>query len=1082
MDDPFWFKDAVIYELHVRSFYDSDNDGYGDFAGLRDKLPYLEQLGVNTLWLLPFFQSPLRDDGYDIADYTQILPVHGGLTDFQAFLAEAHSRGMRVLIELVLNHTSDQHAWFQEARDPTSPKHDWYVWSPTSDRYREARIIFQDFEHSNWSWDPKAQAYYWHRFFAHQPDLNWDNPEVEAVLLEVVYYWLDMGVDGLRLDAIPYLYEREGTSCENLPETLSAVRRLRAAIESRYGPGKVLLAEANQWPEDVIPYFGEGEGDGVHMSFNFPLMPRVFMGLRREDRGPIVEMLELTDTIPAGSQWAIFLRNHDELTLEMVTDEERDVMYHEYAADPQYRINLGINRRLTPLLGGERRRIELLYSLLLSLKGSPVLYYGDEIGMGDNQFLGDRNGVRTPMQWSSDKNAGFSRAPFHRLFLPPINEGPYSYDFVNVEDASQNPHSLLNFVRRILALRNQHAKTFGRGKLTVLPVENRRVLAYLREYEGETILVVANLSRFAQAARLPLGGCLGKVPVELFSRADFPAVAEGDYPLTLGPHGFYWFVLQPAPALEGEEEEVTPVPLRKLTTLSLQGGIETLLIDTLVQGTARDRLEKFLPEYLGLQRWFGTKDQKIEKAWIQDAIKLPGTAFPVYLAQVGVRQGNQESRYFLPLGVVGGETAQEIMHERPLAPLVWLKTPAGKELLFDATASPEFWSALWKATTQGFKGRSLRGSYLAQLLTPVDLADPAVRVLKAEQSNSSAVLGGQVFAKTYRRLSEGVNPELELLQHLTSVEFPYVPHLLGSAIFRRGKAEAALAIFQEFIPGDSDAWSFMLAEFHRYLLRVADSPRPAEDSEADPEVIPGWLEAVAGEIIEFVRRIGVRTGELHLALATGTTPALAPEPVVAEDLAAWVNRLKVEAERSRESLIAANLTRKPAPSPTQWDHLLAQIEASSNLAGEWQQIRVHGDYHLGQLLVAAGEIYILDFEGEPARPTSERRQKDHALRDVAGMLRSLEYVGLMAFKNYDGEADLEAWTWDLIDHLQRAFLGGYHAATEGAPFLPPAEIRNTVLWLLLLEKALYELRYELAYRPDWVGVPLRGIRRLAEVS
>lgn len=544
--DPLWYKDAVIYQLHVRSFFDANNDGYGDFEGLRRKLPYLEELGVNTLWLMPFFQSPLRDDGYDISDYYQILPVHGTLEDFKRFLDEAHGRGMKVIIELVLNHTSIDHPWFQEARKPNSPMRDWYVWSDTPEKYKGVRVIFKDFETSNWTFDPVAKAYYWHRFYWHQPDLNWDNPEVEKAIHQVMFFWADLGVDGFRLDAIPYLYEREGTSCENLPETIEAVKRLRKALEERYGPGKILLAEANMWPEETLPYFGDG--DGVHMAYNFPLMPRIFMALRREDRGPIETMLKETEGIPETAQWALFLRNHDELTLEKVTEEEREFMYEAYAPDPKFRINLGIRRRLMPLLGGDRRRYELLTALLLTLKGTPIVYYGDEIGMGDNPFLGDRNGVRTPMQWSQDRNAGFSRAPYHALFLPPVSEGPYSYHFVNVEAQRENPHSLLSFNRRFLALRNQHAKIFGRGSLTLLPVENRRVLAYLREHEGERVLVVANLSRYTQAFDLPLEAYQGLVPVELFSQQPFPPV-EGRYRLTLGPHGFALFALKPVEAV-----------------------------------------------------------------------------------------------------------------------------------------------------------------------------------------------------------------------------------------------------------------------------------------------------------------------------------------------------------------------------------------------------------------------------------------------------------------------------------------------------------------------------------------------------
>lgn len=642
--DPLWYKDAVIYQLHVRSFFDANNDGYGDFEGLRRKLPYLEELGVNTLWLMPFFQSPLRDDGYDISDYYQILPVHGTLEDFKRFLDEAHGRGMKVIIELVLNHTSIDHPWFQEARKPNSPMRDWYVWSDTPEKYKGVRVIFKDFETSNWTFDPVAKAYYWHRFYWHQPDLNWDNPEVEKAIHQVMFFWADLGVDGFRLDAIPYLYEREGTSCENLPETIEAVKRLRKALEERYGPGKILLAEANMWPEETLPYFGDG--DGVHMAYNFPLMPRIFMALRREDRGPIETMLKETEGIPETAQWALFLRNHDELTLEKVTEEEREFMYEAYAPDPKFRINLGIRRRLMPLLGGDRRRYELLTALLLTLKGTPIVYYGDEIGMGDNPFLGDRNGVRTPMQWSQDRNAGFSRAPYHALFLPPVSEGPYSYHFVNVEAQRENPHSLLSFNRRFLALRNQHAKIFGRGSLTLLPVENRRVLAYLREHEGERVLVVANLSRYTQAFDLPLEAYQGLVPVELFSQQPFPPV-EGRYRLTLGPHGFALFALKPVEAvlhLPSPDWAEEPAPEEAdLPRVHMPGGPEVLLVDTLVHERGREELLNALAQTLKEKSWLALKPQKVA---LLDALRFQKDP-PLYLTLLQL-ENHRTLQVFLP--------------------------------------------------------------------------------------------------------------------------------------------------------------------------------------------------------------------------------------------------------------------------------------------------------------------------------------------------------------------------------------------------------------------------------------------------
>ncbi len=541
-EDPLWYKDALIYEVHVRAFCDSDADGSGDFRGLLEKLPYLQDLGISAIWLLPFYPSPLRDDGYDIADYTDVNPMYGNLTDVQHFVREAHRRGMRVINEMVFNHTSDQHPWFQRARRsrPGSAYRDYYVWSETNQRYQDVRIIFKDFETSNWTWDHVANAYYWHRFYTSQPDLNFDNVRVHEALFKALDFWLDMGIDGCRLDAIPYLYEREGTNGENLPETHQFLKKLRRHVDEKYR-NRMLLSEANQWPEDAVAYFGDG--DECHMNFHFPLMPRLFMSIRMEDRFPIVDILAQTPAIPDSAQWALFLRNHDELTLEMVTDEERDYMYLAYSADPRMRLNVGIRRRLAPLLDNGKRRIELLNSLLFSFPGTPIVYYGDEIGMGDNIYLHDRNGVRTPMQWSADKNAGFSRADPQRLYASPVSDPVYGYQAVNVEAQLHDPSSLLHWMRNTISLRKLF-RAFGRGSMEFLPVNNKKVLAYVRRHEEDVILCVANVSRFAQPAELNLSAFKGYVPVEMLGYTEFPKIGQLPYFLTLGPYGFYWFELR----------------------------------------------------------------------------------------------------------------------------------------------------------------------------------------------------------------------------------------------------------------------------------------------------------------------------------------------------------------------------------------------------------------------------------------------------------------------------------------------------------------------------------------------------------
>src|SRR4026209_1201696 len=656
MSDPLWFKDAIIYELHVKTFHDSNADGIGAFRGLIEKLDYLQELGISAIWLLPFYPSPLKDDGYDIANYLDVNPNYGTLDDFRAFLDAAHERGLRVITELVINHTSDQNPWFQKSRraPPGSAEREVYVWSDSREKYQDARIIFKDFETSNWSWDPIAKSYYWHRFYSHQPDLNFDNPAVHEVVERVWDFWLKLGVDGLRLDAVPYLYEREGTNCENLPETHKFLHELRAHVDAKF-PNRMLLSEANQWPEDAAAYFGKG--DEAHMNFHFPLMPRMFMALQMEDRFPIIDILDQTPPIPETCQWAMFLRNHDELTLEMVTDEERDYMWRVYANDPTARINLGIRRRLAPLLANSRRKIELLNILLFSLPGTPVLYYGDEIGMGDNFYLGDRNGCRTPMQWSADRNAGFSKANPQQLYLPITIDPEYHYEAINVENQQKNLSSLLWWMRRVIAMRKNY-KAFSRGSLEFLYPDNPKVLAFLRRYEDETILVVVNLSRFSQAAEIDLSRFTGCIPMEVFSRNRFPAVRRTRYLLTLGPHAHYWFILQsPSAATRARKRMKTPI------IASVPGFSE------LLSGSSRRDLERtILPSYLNGCRWFGSKARTFRNLRVVEraSISQDADGAQLWFVEVSYLDGPTET-YALPVKIASGDAARSISQAAPHA-------------------------------------------------------------------------------------------------------------------------------------------------------------------------------------------------------------------------------------------------------------------------------------------------------------------------------------------------------------------------------------------------------------------------------
>ena len=1082
--DPSWYHDAIIYEAHVRAFRDDNGDGIGDFAGITSKLDYLRDLGVTALWLLPFYPSPLRDDGYDIADYESINPSYGTMRDFKKLLREAHSREIRVITELVINHTSDQHPWFQRARHaaPGSVERDFYVWSDTTDLYSEARIIFQDTETSNWTWDPVAGAYYWHRFFSHQPDLNFENPAVHEAIFRVLDFWLDMGVDGLRLDAVPYLFERDGTMCENLPETHQFLKELRERMDLKY-EDRLFIAEANQWPEDAVAYFGDG--DECHMSFHFPLMPRLFMALRMENRFPILDILEQTPEIPDNAAWAIFLRNHDELTLEMVTDEERDYMYRVYAHDPRMRINVGIRRRLAPLLGNNRREIELLNGLLLSLPGTPVIYYGDEIGMGDNIYLGDRNGVRTPMQWSGDRNAGFSEANPQSLYFPVITDPQYHYESINVEVQRDNPNSLWWWMKRSLALRKSLPE-LSRGAFEVVPSDNPKVLSFLRRLGDRAVLVVANLSRHVQPVTIELGEFHGLHPVEVLGRAAFPAIGDDPYTITVGPHDIYWFSLRP----QGEDL-VDGRP-----RITVRGGeIESVW-------RARGQLQRALVADAAHRRWFRSKAATIRESEIVDLVEMAGSGARLAFLRLEYVDADPET-YVMPLALASGEEADRLLVDRPESVIADVVAGDDQGILYDAMQAPELPLELLRIASRNrrVRGRSvslisepLRGS---SRLRGLD-GDLVVRSADAEQTNTSVFFGDELIMKLFRKIEVGPNPEVEVGRFLTERKgFPHTPRAAGLVNTEHRGDQAAIAFFQDLVPSQQNLFEHTYDGAVLTLETILASggdvppspPRLRHPLEVSTEDLDGAAELMGAYLAE-AELLGRRTGEMHLTLASEPAdPVFAPEPMSTLQQRSTYQAIRstvrtslasLRRRRSRLRPEDAELVDRAVAAEKEILDRLKEITAEKIVA---DRIRIHGDFHLGQVLFTGNDFYIIDFEGEPQRPLSQRRLKRLGLRDVAGMVRSYHYAIVMALHQV-AEAGIDEATHAVLDQwanaihgwLSASFLRGYLETVDGSPILPsnPAHVR-LLLDALVVEKAAYELEYEVNNRPDWVQIPLYGI-------
>ncbi|NTV60707.1 MAG: maltose alpha-D-glucosyltransferase [Chlorobiaceae bacterium] len=1095
--EPLWYKDAIIYEAHVKTFFDSNNDGIGDFQGLRQKLGYLESIGVTAIWLLPFYPSPLRDDGYDIADYMSVNPDYGTLDDFREFLEEAHSRGLKVITELVVNHTSDQHAWFQRARRAPagSAERNFYVWSDDPNKYSETRIIFQDFETSNWTYDPIAGQYYWHRFFHHQPDLNFENPEVQRALFDVLDFWLGMGVDGLRLDAVPYLYEAEGTNCENLPQTFEFLRKFRAYVDEHY-PNRMLLAEANQWPEDSAAYFGKG--DMCHMNFHFPLMPRMYMALAMEDRFPIIDILEQTPEIPDSCQWASFLRNHDELTLEMVTDEERDYMRRVYARDPKARINLGIRRRLAPLMNNDRRRIELMNIMLLSLPGTPVLYYGDEIGMGDNFYLGDRDGVRTPMQWNGDRNAGFSRANPQQLLLPVIIDPEYHYEAVNVEVQESNVNSLLWWMRHTLAMARRY-KSLSRGSIEFMQVNNPKVLSFIRRYEDETILTVVNLSRNAQAVTFDLSQFEGYIPEEVFSMNRFPKIRKIPYMVALGSYGYFWLKLvKDAENADGQ------------TSLD-KAFANVYRWQQLFSGKTREKLEtEILPRYYRASRWFGGKARTIMRIAIIDTIPVTGLDRTKLLVTEVYYSSGENELYQLPVCFTPLSSITE--GDDNFSKRVIARAIVGDDegYLCDATFDNRFLSCLFQLLTgrDGWRGKAglvsgVKSTAVDALTEKIANREVEPALMGAEQTNTSIRYHNELCFKLYRRIENGVSPEVEMCSALSDrTSFRNLPRYLGSLNYEQNRSSRySLGILQNYVPNEGDAWQLSLDQVKRFYddvlakihagIVLPDLPKLS----GDPVKLPGVMHELLGEAyLGMIEKLAERTADMHLALASlEGEQAFVPEPFttlyqrsIYQAMCEQVKRTVILIREIKSSLseeqqqLCSLLLQKHKQILQQFDPVRA--EKIDTL-----KIRIHGDFHLGQVLYTGKDFVIIDFEGEPAKSLSERKIKRSVFRDISGMLRSFDYAafnvlhrGSSVFRPED-RAVLEPWADRWSFYVGQHFIDTYFEKTAGSDIVPAdPKQREHLMRAYLMNKAVYELNYELNNRPQWADIPLRGILKILE--
>jgi maltose alpha-D-glucosyltransferase/alpha-amylase len=1063
---------------------DSNGDGIGDMRGLIRKLDYLRDLGVTAIWLLPFYPSPLRDDGYDISDYYTINPNYGDIETFKKLVAEAHRRGLKVITELVINHTSDQHPWFQRARK--SPKdsnyRNYYVWSDDPDKFKDARIIFTDYEPSNWTWDSDAQSYYWHRFFHHQPDLNFDNPEVQQEIFNILDYWIELGVDGFRLDAIPYLFERDGTNCENLPETHVFLKKLRKHVDEKYDD-VMFLAEANMWPEDSVSYFGDG--DECHMNYHFPIMPRLFMSLKMEDRYPVIDIIDQTPAIPENCQWAIFLRNHDELTLEMVTDEERDYMYKVYTKDSKAKINVGIRQRLAPLLDNNKDKIELMNILLFSLPGTPVIYYGDEIGMGDNYYLGDRDGVRTPMQWSPDRNAGFSMTNPQRLYLPVIIDPAYSYESVNVETQSANPSSLLWWMKRTIKMRKKF-KAFSRGDIEFLSPSNSRVLAFTRTFEDETILVVTNLSRYSQYVDLDLEKYSGYRLVEVFSQNSFPEVKNDTYPLTLSPYGYFWFAFQQEHEKTGNDILIPELDISNWEELK--------------ETNIKEQLEnEALPAFLKKTTWFNRYQRKIQSYEIKDFVdtSVEEENSAMILLEVTFSEGLPERYLINSVYIPAYKTdAIENMEEWAIISKLHLANESG--YLMSSEYSSTYMTRFFEHFLENKEIRNgrLEAAFKSKLSPKdklyEDLHSP--RIINSIGYNTTIYYGQDFVIKLYRQVDDVTNPDVEITRHLSeNTEFEQVGQFMGAAYYYDSKGEERpFAMLQKFIPNQGTAWNYLnqsVKGFYDKLsihLSQSASPSFANKVMAREELKSDWDELLEGDLIDQVKLLGTRTAQLHAALASIKEKDFKPEPFSLHYQRSLYSGFKSITRSSFQRLkkhlpeMDEELRNKASQLLTKEKDILDILKRVYQHKFETLKIRNHGDLRLSNILWTGNDFTFIDFEGDGKQSFSQRRIKRSPLRDVAILQRSFHYAAFNTLVKYDftqfDDERLPVWAEKLYHELSDDFFEAYEQEIGRHEILPAQpEDREILQTTYLLERMLLEMGTYSFENPAWWTVPINGL-------